>query len=58
MNNLSYFLDTCPNYIKNNFINITFNTFDKILIQKITIIYGTRNFCIARNISNDTKWKN
>ena len=33
MNNLSYFLDTCPNYIKNNFINITFNTFDKILIQ-------------------------
>ena len=34
MNNLSYFLDTCPNYIKNNFINISFNTFDKILIQK------------------------
>lgn len=33
MNNLSYFLDTCPDYIKNNFINITFNTFDKILIQ-------------------------
>ena len=33
MNNLSYFLETCPNYIKNNFINITFNTFDKILIQ-------------------------
>ena len=33
MNNLSYFLDTCPNYIKNNFINISFNTFDKILIQ-------------------------
>lgn len=33
MNNLSYFIDTCPDYIKNNFINITFNTFDKILTQ-------------------------
>ena len=22
MNNLSYFLDTCPNYIKNNFVAI------------------------------------
>ena len=33
MNNLSYFLDTCPSYIKSKFINIKFNTFDKILIQ-------------------------
>ena len=36
MNDLSYFLDTCPNYIKNNFINLTFNTFDKILSQNET----------------------
>ena len=33
MNNLPYFLDTCPDYIKNKFININFDTFDKILIQ-------------------------
>ncbi|AYE35144.1 Crp/Fnr family transcriptional regulator [Clostridium septicum] len=33
MNNLPYFLDTCPDYIKDKFININFNTFDKILIQ-------------------------
>ncbi|CDM68922.1 Cyclic nucleotide-binding domain protein [Clostridium bornimense] len=33
MNNLPYFLDTCPDYIKNEFTNINFNTFDKILIQ-------------------------
>lgn len=33
MNNLPYFLDTCPSYIKSKFINIKFNTFDKILIQ-------------------------
>ena len=39
MNNLSSFLDTCPDYIKNNFINITFDTFDKILIQNETANY-------------------
>lgn len=33
MESLPYFLSTCPSYIKNNFINIKFNTFDKILIQ-------------------------
>lgn len=33
MNNLSYYLNTCPKFIKNNFLNIRFNTFDKILIQ-------------------------
>ena len=33
MNNLPYFLDTCPKYIKNEFTNIKFNRFDKILIQ-------------------------
>lgn len=33
MNNLSYFFNTCPDYIKNNFTTIEFNTFDKILIQ-------------------------
>ena len=33
MNNLPYFLDTCPNYIKNKFMYVKFNTFDKILIQ-------------------------
>ncbi len=33
MNNLPYFLDTCPDHIKNKFINIKFNTFDKILVQ-------------------------
>ena len=39
MNNLSYFLDTCPSYIKNKFINLNFNTFDKILIQNETANY-------------------
>ena len=33
MNNLPYFLDTCPNYIKNKFMYVKFNTFDKILKQ-------------------------
>ena len=33
MNNLSYYLDTCPDFIKNKFININFKTFDKILKQ-------------------------
>lgn len=33
MNNLFYFLDTCPDYIKNKFIDIKFNTLDKILMQ-------------------------
>lgn len=33
MNNLPYFIDTCPKYIKNEFTNIKFNRFDKILIQ-------------------------
>ena len=33
MNKLSFYLDTCPDFIKNSFSNINFNTFDKILIQ-------------------------
>ena len=33
MNKLPYFLDTCPNYIKNKFMHVKFNTFYKILIQ-------------------------
>ena len=33
MNDLSYYLDTCPDFIKNKFININFETFDKILKQ-------------------------
>lgn len=33
MNNLSYYIDTCPDFIKHKFINIKFNTFDKILKQ-------------------------
>ena len=33
MNNLPYFLNTCPNYIKNKFMYVKFNTFDKILKQ-------------------------
>ena len=33
MNNLSYYLDTCPDFIKNKFININFKTFDKIIKQ-------------------------
>ena len=33
MNNLPYFLDTCTNYIKNKFMYVKFNTFDKILKQ-------------------------
>ena len=36
MNNLSYYLDTCPDYIKDKFVNIKFNTFDKILVQNET----------------------
>ena len=49
MNNLPYFLDTCPSYIKSKFINIKFNTFDKILIQnEITptgVKYLERTYC-------------
>ena len=33
MNELSYYLDTCPDFIKNNFSFEKFNTFDKILVQ-------------------------
>ena len=33
MNNLSYYLDTCRDFIKDKFININFKTFDKILKQ-------------------------
>lgn len=33
MNNLSYYLDTCPDFIKNKFLTVKFNTFDKILKQ-------------------------
>ena len=33
MNNLSYFLDTCPDFIKEKFIYTKFNTFEKILKQ-------------------------
>ena len=33
MNKLSYYLDTCPDFIKDKFININFKTFDKILKQ-------------------------
>ena len=33
MNNLSYYLDTCPDFIKNTFLTVKFNTFDKILKQ-------------------------
>ena len=33
MNNLSYYLDTCPDFMKDKFININFKTFDKILKQ-------------------------
>ena len=33
MNNLSYYLDTCPDFIKDKFININFKTFEKILKQ-------------------------
>lgn len=33
MNDLSYYLDTCPDFIKNKFIYTKFNTFDKILKQ-------------------------
>ena len=33
MNNLSYYLGTCPDFIKDKFININFKTFDKILKQ-------------------------
>lgn len=33
MNNLSHYLDICPDFIKNKFIYKDFNTFDKILKQ-------------------------
>lgn len=39
MENLAHFLDTCPNHIKNKFLNINFNTFDKILLQNETSNY-------------------
>lgn len=33
MKSLSYFLDTCPKHIKDKFVDMNFNTLDKILIQ-------------------------
>lgn len=39
MNNLSYFLDICPAHIKNNFFDIRFDTFDKIILQNETSNY-------------------
>lgn len=33
MNDLSYYLDICPDFIKKQFIDTEFNTFDKILKQ-------------------------
>lgn len=33
MNNLYDFLDTCPDHIKHNFFDMTFDTFDKIILQ-------------------------
>ena len=36
MNSLSYLLETCPDYIKQDFLNINFNRFDKILFQNET----------------------
>ena len=33
MNDLSHYLDICPDFIKNKFIYKDFNTFDKILKQ-------------------------
>lgn len=39
MKNLSYFLGTCPTHIKNTFIYINFNIFDKILLQNETSNY-------------------
>lgn len=39
MSSLSYFLDNCPDSIKNKFKYVTFNTFDKILVQNETPTY-------------------
>lgn len=36
MKSLSYLLETCPSHIKQDFLNITFNSFDKILFQNET----------------------
>ena len=36
MNDLSYYLDICPDFIKKQFIDTEFNTFDKILKQNDT----------------------
>ena len=36
MKSLSYLLETCPNIIKQDFLNVTFNSFDKILFQNET----------------------
>ncbi len=45
MNKLSYYLDTCPDFIKNNFSTVNFDTFDKILIQneKSDFVYIIKN---------------
>ena len=33
MKSLSYFLDTCPKHIKDKFVDMNFNTLDKVLIK-------------------------
>ena len=50
MNNLSYFLDTCPDFIKEKFIYTKFNTFEKILKQndKPSFVYIIKKGKIGR----------
>ena len=49
MNNLSYFLDTCPNYIKNNFIKYIFSKSKNIYKFKI---FKEEEGYIIKNLTN------
>ena len=53
MNELSYYLDTCPDFVKNNFSFEKFNTFDKILVQneKSDFVYIIIKASSSPNIS-------
>ena len=53
MSNLSYFLDTCPNFIKEKFIYTKFDTFEKILKQndKPSFVYIIKKGNIWRGFS-------
>ena len=53
MNNLSYFLDTCPNYIKNNFASNEETILDECLGFFAWWIIGQNELYEEKNLINN-----